>query len=68
MRRFVLALLGVLVAVLPAAHAQPARWRGTGVVMAVLPAPSNLHSTRPVIVLNHDPIKGLMEDRMTMPF
>ncbi len=67
--RRLLALLGLtLVALLPAAHAQAVRWRGTGTVMAVLPAPSNLHSTRPVIVLNHDPIRGLMDERMTMPF
>jgi Cu/Ag efflux protein CusF len=61
-------LVLILVAALPAADAQPARWRGTGVVMAVLPPPSNLHSSRPVIVLKHEPIHGLMEERMTMPF
>jgi Cu/Ag efflux protein CusF len=62
------ALLLVLGLALPAAHAQPVRWRGTGVVLAVLPAPSSLHATRPVVVLDHGPIHGLMEDRMTMPF
>ena len=43
-------------------------WRGTGVVLALLPAPSSLHETRPVIVIQHDPIKGLMEESMTHPF
>ncbi|HZF03321.1 MAG TPA: copper-binding protein [Patescibacteria group bacterium] len=62
------ALLLLLIAASPAAHAQPARWRGTGVVVAVLPAPSSLHATRPVIVLDHEPIHGLMEERMSMPF
>src|SRR5207249_3345880 len=66
--RWPAALLLVLIAALPAAHAQPARWRGTGVVVAVLPAPSSLHATRPVIVLDHQPIAGLMEQRMSMPF
>jgi len=66
--RWPAALLLVLIAALPAAHAQPARWRGAGVVVAVLPAPSSLHATRPVIVLDHQPIAGLMEQRMSMPF
>ena len=57
------------------AHAQPAPdaatrpdYRGTGVVMAVLPPPSDLHATRPVIVIEHEPIVGLMDERMSMPF
>jgi Cu/Ag efflux protein CusF len=62
------ALLIALLAAAPCAHAQAARWRGTGVVVAVLPAPSSLHATRPVIVLDHAPIAGLMEQRMSMPF
>ena len=66
--RSLAALVLVLIAALPAAHAQPVRWRGTGVVVAVLPAPSRLHATRPVIVLDHEPIPGLMEERMSMPF
>ena len=55
--------------------AQPAKpengkpdWRGTGVVLKLLPPPSDLHATRPVIVLRHEPIPGLMEESMTMPF
>jgi Cu/Ag efflux protein CusF len=43
-------------------------YRGTGVVMAVLPPPSHLHATRPVIVIEHEPIAGLMDERMSMPF
>ena len=62
------ALLLVLIAPLSSAHAQPARWRGTGVIVALLPPPSSLHATRPVIVLDHEPIAGLMEARMSMPF
>jgi Cu/Ag efflux protein CusF len=34
----------------------------------MLPPPSELHATRPVIVLRHDPIPGLMDEAMTMPF
>ena len=61
-------LLLVAIAALPCAYAQPARWRGKGVVVALLPAPSSLHATRPVVVLDHEPIAGLMEERMSMPF
>jgi len=43
-------------------------WRGTGVVEALLPAPSTLHATRPVIVIHHDPVPGLMPESMSMPF
>ena len=43
-------------------------WRGTGIVLKMLPPPSELHATRPVIVLRHDPIPGLMDEAMTMPF
>jgi Cu/Ag efflux protein CusF len=43
-------------------------YHGTGTVLALLPPPSDLHATRPVIVIEHDPIRGLMVDRMTMPF
>jgi hypothetical protein len=67
-----LAALGLLVlAVTPAARAQPAppaRWRGTGVVLALLPPPSSLHATRPVVLLEHEAIPGLMDERMSMPF
>jgi len=44
------------------------QYRGTGVVLALLPPPSDLHMTRPVIVIEHDPIVGLMAERMAMPF
>src|SRR3989441_12005709 len=45
-----------------------ASYHGTGTVLALLSPPSDLHATRPVIVIEHDPIAGLMADRMTMPF
>ena len=57
------------------AAAQPARapavkpdYRGTGVVLAILPPPSDLHASRPVIVIDHEPIAGLMDEKMSMPF
>ena len=43
-------------------------WRGTGVIQALLPPPSSLHATRPVIIIEHDPIAGLMKEKMSMPF
>lgn len=74
MTRTGLALVATLLLV-AGAGAQPARdaaarpdYRGTGVVMAVLPPPSDLHATRPVIVIEHEPIAGLMDERMSMPF
>jgi hypothetical protein len=68
-------LLGVwLLAAAPVA-AQPAAgssarpdYRGTGVVLAILPPPSHLHASRPVIVIEHEPIAGLMDEKMSMPF
>jgi Cu/Ag efflux protein CusF len=77
--RRTLALALIALAAGPAA-AQPTRpeparaastrpdWQGTGVIVKMLPPPSDLHATRPVIVLQHDPIPGLMEESMTMPF
>jgi len=46
----------------------PADYRGTGVVVALLPAPSALHASRPVIIIHHDPIRPLMPETMEMPF
>jgi hypothetical protein len=43
-------------------------YRGRGVVLAMLPPPSDLHATRPVIVIEHEPIAGLMDEKMAMPF
>jgi hypothetical protein len=43
-------------------------WRGRGVVLALLPPPSSLHAERPVIIIEHEPIAGLMDERMSMPF
>ena len=48
--------------------AVPADYRGTGVVVALMPAPSNLHATRPVIIIRHDPMPPLMPEQMDMPF
>ena len=71
----VLGALGLMLVPLAPAAAQaprpgPARseWRGTGVVLAVLPPPSDLHATRPVIVIQHEAVPGLMEEAMAMPF
>jgi Cu/Ag efflux protein CusF len=70
-----LVVLSLCVLTSGVAAAQPATpeaakpdWRGTGVILKLLPPPSDLHATRPVIVLQHDPIPGLMEESMTMPF
>src|SRR2546426_478648 len=66
-------LLAALVAA-PAPAAPPGtpaarpHWRGTGGVVAILPPPSSLHATRPVIIIRHDPIRGLMDETMDMPF
>ena len=67
--------LALIAVIAGPAVAQPAKpengkpdWRGTGVVLKLLPPPSDLHATRPVIVLRHEPIPGLMEESMTMPF
>src|SRR5436190_11375216 len=74
MKRAGVVLIATLLLVAHAA-AEPARdaatrpdYRGTGVVMAILPPPSSLHATRPVIVIEHEPIAGLMDERMSMPF
>jgi hypothetical protein len=45
-----------------------AEFRGTGVIVALLPPPSSLHATRPVIVIHHDPLVPLMPESMEMPF
>jgi len=67
-----LSILLLVIALVAPAAAQPARsgadWRGTGVVLAVLPPPSDLHAIRPVIVIRHEAIPGLMAEAMTMPF
>jgi Cu/Ag efflux protein CusF len=43
-------------------------YQGTGVIVALHAPPSPLHPTRPVVVLHHEPIVGLMDERMDMPF
>jgi hypothetical protein len=72
-RRVLACVLGVAVAAAATAGAQPppaprTDWRGTGTVVALLRPPSELHPTRPVIVVKHEPIPGLMDDSMYMPF
>ncbi len=61
------AVLGLVFVALGAAG-PTVDYRGTGTVLAVLPPPSDLHATRPVIVIEHEPIAGLMAERMAMPF
>jgi len=73
MRRAGLALVATLLLVVSAAAqgrdaGTRADYRGTGVVLAILPPPSDLHASRPVIVIEHEPIAGLMDERMSMPF
>jgi len=67
--------LGLAALAAAPAAAQPARpgagapeWRGRGVILKLLPPPSELHATRPVIVIQHEPIAGLMDEAMAMPF
>ena len=43
-------------------------YQGTGVIVGLHPPPSALHATRPVVVLHHEPIVGLMDEKMEMPF
>jgi hypothetical protein len=43
-------------------------YQGTGVIVGLHPAPSSLHATRPVVVVRHDPIRGLMDESMEHPF
>jgi Cu/Ag efflux protein CusF len=69
-----LAALALILAPLAPTAAQTPRtgaareWQGTGVALAVLPPPSDLHATRPVIVIQHEAIPGLMDEAMAMPF
>lgn len=46
----------------------PGLYHGSGIVLAVLRAPSPLDATRPVVILRHDPIPDLMDKGMTHPF
>jgi Cu/Ag efflux protein CusF len=36
--------------------------------VALHPPPSTLHATRPVVVIHHEPVVGLMDESMSMPF
>lgn len=68
--RLLAVLTALALAASPAAAQAPApvEYRGTGIVLALMPAPSSLDATRPVIVLQHQPIAGLMDEAMSMPF
>jgi Cu/Ag efflux protein CusF len=70
--RFAGAVLGVtLLLAAPASAQSPAaraEWHGTGSVVALMPPPSTLDATRPVIIIHHQPIPGLMSEEMSMPF
>jgi Cu/Ag efflux protein CusF len=67
--RDIVAALALVAAGAAAAGAQPPlEYRGTGVVVALMSPPSSLHATRPVVILQHQPIPGLMEEEMSMPF
>ena len=46
----------------------PGVYHGSGMVLAVLPAPSALDAERPAIILQHDPIPDLMDKGMVHPF
>lgn len=63
-------VMAVVLSLEVGAGAQSVRghYRGTGVVLALLPPPSSLHAERPVIVIEHDAIPGLMDEKMSMPF
>ena len=37
-------------------------------IVGLYPPPSTLHATRPVVVVRHDPIAGLMDETMEHPF
>ncbi len=46
----------------------PGVYQGTGMVLAVIAAPSPLDPERPIIILQHEPIPDLMDKGMTHPF
>ncbi|MBI3636840.1 MAG: copper-binding protein [Candidatus Rokubacteria bacterium] len=69
LRKLRAAVMVLLVAAAPAAAQAPkVDYRGNGVIVAIMPPPSSLHATRPVIVLEHDPLPPLMPEHMIMPF
>lgn len=43
-------------------------YQATGRVIALLPPPSIFHASRPVIIIHHDVVPGLMDESMSMPF
>ena len=69
-----IALLGVSVTLVagslqgaPGSTSTP-DYQGIGVIVGMHPPPSSLHATRPVVVLRHEPIVGLMDEAMEHPF
>jgi len=69
-----IALLGVSVTLVagglqgaPGSTSTP-DYQGIGVIVGMLPPPSALHATRPVVVLPPEPIVGLMDEGMEHPF
>lgn len=69
---------GLVVAAALADHGRPATaqeqlgprpdYRGRGTVLRLLTPPSDLHPTEPVMVIEHEPIPGLMNETMIHPF
>jgi Cu/Ag efflux protein CusF len=64
----IVAAVALALSVATSAGAQQTHWSGVATIMAMLPPPSPLDATRPVVVLDHEPISGLMDERMSMPF
>jgi len=72
-RRIVLLAASLLIALSAEALQSPGStskpdYQGTAVIVGLHPPPSALHPTRPVVVLHHEPIVGLMDEKMEMPF
>ena len=62
------ALLASIASVHPGGAQTGRRWKGAATVVALMPPPSALHQTLPVVILDHEPIPGLMEEKMSMAF
>jgi Cu/Ag efflux protein CusF len=62
------ALIAALAGFLPASAQTGRRWKSAATIVALMPPPSALHATRPVVILDHEPIPGLMEEKMSMAF
>ena len=62
------ALIASIASAHPAGAQTGRRWKATGTVVALMPPPSALHQTRPVVILDHEPVPGLMDEKMSMAF